>query len=212
MKPKLEYASTGPFVSEAQTKLNALLMAQPPLRIDGKYGSKTVQRVKQFQSSRGLVADGVVGAKTWAALDSSTPAVPAGWPTQPPSGPAPPPAVGAVRVNSGATTFCDCGYAPGTLRVTEPGRTVAVIRDAVAMVNIAPFGMCRSPGNPAVVNATAAALGTLTPMPCTPVIARWWSPPGMPLDLTGKPPAPMVGLNSTLQCVFGGTIHIVSPG
>jgi peptidoglycan hydrolase-like protein with peptidoglycan-binding domain len=58
VKPKLEYASQGPFVVEAQIKLNTLLPdAQPPLTLDGKYFDKTVARVKQFQKSRGLSAD-----------------------------------------------------------------------------------------------------------------------------------------------------------
>lgn len=35
---------------------------------DGNYGSVSVNAVKQFQSSRGLVADGQVGPKTWPSL------------------------------------------------------------------------------------------------------------------------------------------------
>lgn len=36
--------------------------------VDGVFGDGTDLKVKAFQGSRGLVADGVVGAKTWAAL------------------------------------------------------------------------------------------------------------------------------------------------
>lgn len=44
MKPKLEYASHGPYVVEAQTKLNTLMPeALPPLKPDGKYFDKTWQ-------------------------------------------------------------------------------------------------------------------------------------------------------------------------
>ncbi|RUT04376.1 hypothetical protein DSM106972_046040 [Dulcicalothrix desertica PCC 7102] len=36
--------------------------------VDGKFGSKTEQAVKRYQTTFGLVADGIVGAKTWAKL------------------------------------------------------------------------------------------------------------------------------------------------
>jgi hypothetical protein len=36
------------------------------------FGSKTLIRVKEFQSNNGLAADGVVGPKTWGKLESAT--------------------------------------------------------------------------------------------------------------------------------------------
>ena len=42
-----------------------------PGPIDGVWGPKTEQAVRDFQRSRGLVADGIVGAKTWAALSNA---------------------------------------------------------------------------------------------------------------------------------------------
>ncbi|MGW2385729.1 protein kinase domain-containing protein [Streptomyces sp. NPDC001658] len=40
--------------------------------VDGQFGADTVSAVKLFQSDKGLAVDGDVGAKTWAALRSST--------------------------------------------------------------------------------------------------------------------------------------------
>jgi len=48
---------------------------------DGIYGSKTLAAVQQYQFSRGLVADGIVGLATWTALLTGQPAVGAGVPS-----------------------------------------------------------------------------------------------------------------------------------
>lgn len=40
-------------------------------KLDGKYGTKTQNAVKAFQKANGLKADGVIGAKTYAALNAS---------------------------------------------------------------------------------------------------------------------------------------------
>ncbi|CAN7401131.1 peptidoglycan-binding protein [Knoellia sp. LjRoot47] len=51
------------------TAIQHLLRARgQSLTVDGVFGSVTVSRVKAFQSSRSLLADGVVGPKTWVAL------------------------------------------------------------------------------------------------------------------------------------------------
>lgn len=39
---------------------------------DGKFGKRTEEAVKQFQSERGLVVDGIVGVKTWTMLEKFT--------------------------------------------------------------------------------------------------------------------------------------------
>ncbi len=77
------------------------------------------------------------------------------------------------------------------------------------MVNIPPFGMCQSLANPTVAAATAAALGTLTPMPCIPVPLGPWKP-GAPRTRIGGIPA--LTTDSTCQCQWGGVITINMPG
>lgn len=50
------------------------------LAVDGKFGDQTKQAVENFQKEMHLQVDGIVGDKTWAALDGGyeTPAVPVG--------------------------------------------------------------------------------------------------------------------------------------
>ncbi|MGB0845843.1 MAG: N-acetylmuramidase domain-containing protein [Thiolinea sp.] len=52
-------------VTQAQTMLNALGFATT---VDGKFGSQTEAVVTSFQASNGLVADGIIGSKTWQKL------------------------------------------------------------------------------------------------------------------------------------------------
>lgn len=86
MNPTLRFGSSGPFVQQLQEALNTLPSSLPPLAADGRYGSKTLARVREFQSGRGLVGDGIVGPLSWTALAawlaslaslSSAPAAPA---------------------------------------------------------------------------------------------------------------------------------------
>jgi len=58
--------SRGPNVQTLQTLLNA--KGFPVGKVDGVFGAKTDVAVRNFQKSKGLTADGVVGSKTWAAL------------------------------------------------------------------------------------------------------------------------------------------------
>jgi hypothetical protein len=114
----------------------------------------------------------------------------------------------------GAMLQCSFGAAPSSLVVLPTNRVltstpVANIMDTIPFVNIMPFGVCTSMANPAVAAATAAALGVLTPMPCTPVPAGPWVP-GVPTILVGNMPA--VNSNCKLMCSFGGVIQILSPG
>lgn len=116
-------------------------------------------------------------------------------------------------VTSGATTRCTFGVAPGVLNALPGGVTagppLATVTDCVPFANITPFSMCLSVANPAVAAATAAAMGVLTPMPCTPVIVVPWTPGSPTTQVHGRP-----ALNnaSTCQCAYGGVISIISPG
>lgn len=119
------------------------------------------------------------------------------------------------QVTMGAVLTCSMGLAPSTLvvppksKVTGTNMPAANIMDNIPMANIPPFAMCQSTSNPAVIAATAAALGVKTPAPCTPAIAGPWTP-GSPTVLIGGKPA----LNSSckLTCTLGGSISIGAPG
>jgi len=122
--------------------------------------------------------------------------------------------MGQVVTNS-ATLMCTFGAAPGTLTVPPASRVsigsqpVANIMDNKPMANIASFGMCSSLANPQVAAATSAALGTLTPQPCVPVIPAPWAP-GSPTVQAGSQPA--LTQASTCNCTWAGVISITNPG
>lgn len=119
------------------------------------------------------------------------------------------------HVCMGAALQCTMGMTPSSLVVLPTNKMMtsfvpaANIMDHKPMVNIMPFGMCKSPANPTVASATAAALGTLTPMPCVPATSSPWAP-GSPTVLLANQPA----LNDTskLMCNWGGTISVNSAG
>ncbi len=119
-----------------------------------------------------------------------------------------------MHVCTGAMMACTFGAAPSTFVATP--KTVKTnnmdagnIMDNKPFANIPPFGMCSSTANPAVAAATAAALGVLTPMPCTPNTPAPWAP-GSPKVLVANMPA--LNNSSKLTCVFGGSISITNPG
>lgn len=64
-KPTLRRGSTGSLVEEIQAKLGVDTTAGG----QGTFGPKTEAAVRAFQRKHGLVPDGIVGPKTWAALD-----------------------------------------------------------------------------------------------------------------------------------------------
>lgn len=66
----LGVGSTGPKVLELQKNLNELRAAQgkPPIVADGVFGPKTEAAVKEFQREQGLAADGLAGPNVKASL------------------------------------------------------------------------------------------------------------------------------------------------
>jgi hypothetical protein len=118
-------------------------------------------------------------------------------------------------VCSGAMLKCSMGLAPSSLvvlpvsRVMNNARPQATIMDNKPILNIVPFGMCRSLANPVVASATSAAFGVLTPMPCIPNTPGPWLP-GNPKMLVGNKPA--LTKPSKLMCAYAGVIKIVNPG
>ncbi|MDP2350494.1 MAG: peptidoglycan-binding domain-containing protein, partial [Chloroflexota bacterium] len=78
----LRFGFTGEDVKQLQMKLRNVrerrhdLDAQRYARIDGIFGPLTRQDVIDFQGDTGLGADGIVGPKTWDALDSLVPGTP----------------------------------------------------------------------------------------------------------------------------------------
>jgi len=120
----------------------------------------------------------------------------------------------AQPVVMGDNLMCSFGAAPAPItvlplnRVTAEKKPMANIMDNKPFMNIMPFGVCMSLSNPATASLTAAALGVLTPGPCTPVTPAPWAP-GSPTVMVAKMPA----LNSTSKCncVFGGVISVSVP-
>ena len=121
----------------------------------------------------------------------------------------------AKPVVNNAQISCSMGAAPAMLgvlpmsQVTIENQPAATIMDFAPMMNIKPFGVCKSPANPTVASATAAAMGVLTPMPCIPNTVAPWSP-GASKVKAGFMPA--LTKSCTCMCIWGGTITISDPG
>jgi hypothetical protein len=117
-------------------------------------------------------------------------------------------------VVNGAQLECSQGMAPSSLTVlpavgaATDDKPAATIMDNVPVVNVAPFGMCQSMANPQVAAATAAAMGTLTPQPCMPVIPAPWSPGSSITTFNG---IKALTDDSKCNCTWAGTIEITDP-
>lgn len=67
----LQLGSKGATVITLQTKLQSAGFYRG--EIDGSYGSKAIDAVKDFQKHTGLVANGIVGPDTWSAINGHNP-------------------------------------------------------------------------------------------------------------------------------------------
>lgn len=113
-----------------------------------------------------------------------------------------------------ATLRCSMGTTPSAFvgscaQVRVSGRIAGTIMDHVPCANVNPFGLCRSLANPMVAAATAAALGTLTPQPCMPVLPAPWTPGATRTTLQRKK---ALTEQDTLACAWAGRIEVVQPG
>jgi len=119
------------------------------------------------------------------------------------------------QVAMGAMMKCSFGAAPSSLvvlpanKVLAEGPPAANIMDHVPMVNILPFGVCKSLANPTVLAATIAAKGVLTPMPCTPVTPAPWTPGAATVTIANMPALDDV---SNCMCMWGGAISFTTAG
>lgn len=65
---ELKVGSTGMLVEALQRTLNVRMNPSPDLGVDGDFGSMTEGAVVDFQKSKGIEPNGIVGPETWAAL------------------------------------------------------------------------------------------------------------------------------------------------
>lgn len=118
-------------------------------------------------------------------------------------------------VCSGAMMKCTMGTSPARLTVLPvrtvflTGQPMANISDHQSMVNLAPFGLCRSMGFPSTASATAANHGSLTPMPCMHNTPFPWMGGKNDYIVKGDP---ALLKSSTCSCMWGGTISIIDDG
>ncbi len=122
----------------------------------------------------------------------------------------------AKYVCKGAKLKCMWGSDESDLNVVQPVNSVksgdnfmANIMDYKPMMNIMPFGQCKSMANPVVAAATAANYGKLQEMPCIPNIVAPWVP-GNPTVLIKGQPALMD--DCKLTCMWAGMIEIKDAG
>jgi uncharacterized Zn-binding protein involved in type VI secretion len=115
----------------------------------------------------------------------------------------------AQLVVMGASAKCSFAQPPGTASlvlvpnmINGKSKTVATIQDN-AITNLATFGMCTAPTNPAVIAAQGA------PSACIPVITAPWAPGSATVTVGGKP---ALTSDSKCLCSYLGNIEIQDAG
>ena len=115
------------------------------------------------------------------------------------------------QVTTGASLKCSMGTAPATFAASggsvKATAAAGVVTD-VGKGNVPPFAMCQSLANPQVQAATTAAMGTLTPQPCVPVLSPW-TPGSAKVKIGG---VAALDDSSKCSCTWGGVITVKSPG
>lgn len=112
--------------SDVSTLQTALIRAgYSPGQVDGVFGSRTEEAVRNFQRAMGLTVDGIVGLRTWAALAPYMQPVPP--PAEPDTGLLRPGDRGAavVRLQTALTT---AGYDVGVIDGVFGARTEAAVK------------------------------------------------------------------------------------
>jgi hypothetical protein len=117
-------------------------------------------------------------------------------------------------VVNGAKLTCSEGLSPSTLTVVPFNRPLsanqpaATVADRAPFLNVMPFGLCKSLANPQVASATAAASGSLTPMPCIPIVLAPWSPGCSSSESAGSK---ILSSDSRCVCLWSGEITVSDP-
>lgn len=73
-RPTLRKGDKGEYVALAQAELLQKGYDLGKWGVDGDFGNATDKAVRAFQKDNGLTVDGIIGSKTWAALEGESPA------------------------------------------------------------------------------------------------------------------------------------------